>query len=153
MEFKSCFENQEKLKEIFSSRHTVEEKYTKVIELGRSLKPYPKEDQTPDRLVKGCQSQLYLKSTFNEGKMHFLATSDALISAGLAALLLMIYDGEPPEALLKCPPTALKHLEITSYLSPSRANGLRSLFLKMQQDAITALHKSDMDHHASNTKN
>ena len=143
MEFKSCLDNQQNLKEIFSSRHTAEEKYTKVIELGRSLKPLPVEDQTPDRLVKGCQSQLFLKSTFSEGRMQFLAASDALISAGLAALLLMIYDGQPPEALLKCPPTVLKDLEITSYLSPSRANGLRSLFLKMQQDAIKILQEFD----------
>ena len=139
MEFKSCLDNQEKLKEVFSSRHTPEEKYTKVIELGRSLYPFPKEDQIPKNLVKGCQSQLYLKSTFKEGLMHFEAASDALISAGLAALLLMIYDKQPPETVVKCPPTALKELEITSYLSPSRANGLRSLYLRMQQEAIKAL--------------
>ena len=139
MEFKSCLENQDKLKKIFSSRPTAEEKYTKVIELGRSLKPYPKEDQTSDYLVKGCQSQLFLKATFKEGLIHFEAKSDALISAGLAALLLMIYDQQPPEAILKCPPTVLKELEITSYLSPSRANGLRSVYLRMQQEAVKAL--------------
>ena len=139
MEFKSCLDNQEKLKECFSSRHTAEEKYTKVIELGRSLKPYAKEDETSEYLVKGCQSLLYLKSSYFEGKMHFLAASDALISAGLAALLLMIYEGESPEALLKCPPTVLKDLELSSYLSPNRANGLRSLYLRMQQDAIKTL--------------
>ena len=110
-----------------------------MIELGRSLKPYPKEDQTSDYLVKGCQSQLFLKATFKEGLIHFEAKSDALISAGLAALLLMIYDQQPPEAILKCPPTVLKELEITSYLSPSRANGLRSVYLRMQQEAVKAL--------------
>jgi len=142
MEFKSCLDSQERLRECFSSRHTAEEKYTKVIEMGRSLEPYPKEDKTPTHLVKGCQSLLYLKSSYHEGKMHFLAASDALISAGLAALLLMIYEGEPPEAILKCPPAVLKDLELTSYLSPSRANGLRSLYLRMQQDAIQVLQKS-----------
>lgn len=151
MEFKSCLENQEKLKQIFSSRHTAEEKYTKVIELGRSLNSYPKEGQTPDHLVKGCQSQLYLKSSFKDGLMYFQAASDALISAGLAALLLMIYDGQPPEAILKCPPTVLKDLEITSYLSPNRANGLRSLYLRMQQEAIKALSEFDKDVHTPNT--
>jgi len=151
MEFKSCLENQEKLKDVFSSRHTAEEKYTKVIELGRSLNSYPKEAKTPEHLVKGCQSQLYLKSAFKDGLMHFQAASDALISAGLAALLLMIYDGQPPEAILKCPPTVLNDLEITSYLSPSRANGLRSLYLRMQQEAIKALSDLDKDIRSSST--
>jgi len=141
MDFKSCLDNQERLKHCFSSCRSTEEKYTKVIELGRNLKPYPNEDKKPEHLVKGCQSLLYLKSSYIDGQMHFLATSDALISAGLAALLLMIYEKESPQALLKCPPTVLKELEIASYLSPNRANGLRSLYLRMQQEAISALQK------------
>jgi cysteine desulfuration protein SufE len=149
MEFKSCLANQDRLKQCFSRYHTAEEKYTKLIELGRSLNPYPKEDENPNFLVKGCQSLLYLKSSFVDGKMYFLAFSDALISAGLAALLLLIYEGESPEAILKCPPTVLKELKIASYLSPNRVNGLRSLYLRMQQDAIKALKLKEKDNHIS----
>ena len=82
MKFKSCLDNQEKLRGVFASFHTAEEKYTKVIELGRKLKAYPQEFETSEYLVKGCQSLLYLKSFLQDGWMHFLAKSDALISAG-----------------------------------------------------------------------
>lgn len=139
MEFHSCLENQNQLKRLFAPHSSSEEKYAKIIELGRTLAPYPKEYQTPDHLVKGCQSLLYLWSFCENEKMHFVAASDALISAGLASLLLMIYNGESPTAILKCPPAVLKELQITDYLSPSRANGLRSLYLRMQQEALQAI--------------
>lgn len=139
MNFQSCLEKQNRLKESFSSHQTPEDRYSKIIELGRSLPPYPAENETPEHLVKGCQSLLYLKSTYENGIIYFTAASDALISAGLASLLLSIYSGETPEAILKCPPTVLTELHITNYLSQNRANGLRSLYLKMQQDALKAL--------------
>ncbi len=72
-------------------------------------------------------------------QMHFVAQSDALISSGLAALLLAIYQKESPETVIKCSPTVLKELNFASYLSPSRANGLSSLYLRMQQDAVKAM--------------
>lgn len=140
MASKSCLDNQENVRTCFNSLHTSEEKYTKLIALGRKLKPYPENYKTPKHLVKGCQSLLYLKSSIQKGKMTFLVSSDALISAGLAALLLMIYEGEPPETIIKCPPTVLKELDLMSYLSPSRTNGLRSLYLRMQQEAMKILH-------------
>jgi len=139
MNFQSCLEKQDRLKKSFSSHHTSEERYSKIIELGRSLTSYPTESETPEHLVKGCQSLLYLKSTYENGIMYFVAASDALISAGLASLLLSIYSGEAPETILKCPPSVLTELQITNYLSQNRANGLRSLYLKMQQDALKAL--------------
>lgn len=136
MEFKSCLDNQEKLRALFAPYHEAEERYTKLIEIGRTLKPYPKMYETAEYLVKGCQSLLYLKSEIQMEKMSFLVSSNALISSGLAALLLMIYEGEPAESIIKCPPIVLKELKLTSYLSPSRVNGLRSLYLRMQQEAI-----------------
>ena len=139
MDYQSCLEKQEKLKRCFSHHRSPEEKYIKIIELGRSLPPYPKECRTDEFLVKGCQSLLYLKSACKQSGMHFIAASDALISAGLASLLHMIYNEESPETILKCPPIVLKELNITHYLSPSRANGLKSLYLKMQQDALKTL--------------
>ena len=139
MEWASCLENQNRLRSLFCTLRTVEERYSKLIEFGRSLKDYPKEFLNQEHLVKGCQSSLYLRSRVEGKKMHFLAQSDALISAGLASLLIAIYEGESPETVIKCPPTVLKELNFASYLSPGRANGLSSLYLHMQQDAIKAM--------------
>ena len=71
--------------------------------------------------------------------MRFRAESDALISAGLAVLLVRVYDGETPETMLKCPPTYLEELGIPGSLSPGRAVGLVSLHRRMQQEAVRLL--------------
>ena len=139
MEYKSCLFKQNELKKVFLAFPSPEKKYEKIIELGRSLKPYPAIFMTDNHLVKGCQSRLYLHSELKEGKIYFHASSDALISAGLAALLLTIYDEELPEAVIKCPPLILKEIDLFHLLTPSRSNGLKNLYLKMQQDAASFL--------------
>jgi len=138
--FDSCTIKQQNIKDMFAACLTPESKYEKIIELGRRLAPYPVECKTPCRLVKGCQSEMYLLASLSpEGKVQFSAYSEALISAGLAALLLLTYNDETPEAVLGCPPTFLEDLGIQGSLSPSRANGLSSLFIRMKQEALKFL--------------
>jgi cysteine desulfuration protein SufE len=127
------------VKSLFAACFTAAQKYEKIIELGRQLTPYPLELKTPDRLVKGCQSAMYLHVEMIDNKLFFQAHSEALISAGLAALLLKVYHGEPPEAILGCPPQFLEDLGIYGALSPGRANGLASLFQRMKQEALNFL--------------
>ncbi|VHO03363.1 SufE family protein [Candidatus Rhabdochlamydia sp. T3358] len=139
--FESCLRKQTLAKKIFESCITPEEKYQKIIELGKHLPSYPSINKTPEHLVKGCQSTMYLCSYLKETKMYFEVYSEALISAGLAALLLSVYQEEFPEVILKCPPLFLEELGLYTALSPSRSNGLSSLFLRMKQEALKALTK------------
>jgi cysteine desulfuration protein SufE len=139
MEHKSCLRKQAHLIRVFAPFRTPEAIYEKIIELGCSLTPLSKEYRTPNNLVNGCQSNLYLRSFYTNKTMRFQAYSDALISSGLAALFLAVYDDEKPETILKCPPDFIKKIGISSSLSPSRANGVSSFFLKMQQEAIKIL--------------
>ena len=139
--FESCLHKQTLAKKIFDSCTTPEEKYQKIIELGKRLAPYPSINKTPEYLVKGCQSTMYLYSYLKEAKMHFKIYSEALISAGLAALLLSVYQEESPEVILKCPPLFLEEIGLHAALSPSRSNGLLSLFLRMKQEALKCLTK------------
>ena len=97
--------------------------------------------KTADNLVKGCQSIMYLHSRMEGDVVMFEAESDALISAGLAMLLLKVYNGEPPEVILKCPPNYLEELGISASLTPNRANGLYSIHLRMKQDALRLMMK------------
>ncbi len=129
----------EAIKLKFSSLATAEERYHMLMEMGRRLPPLPQELKTPDRVVKGCQSTLYLHSFLKEGKLFFEASSEALISAGLAALLIAVYSGETPETILKCPPHFISELGIPASLSPSRSNGLAHIHLRMKQDALNFL--------------
>jgi cysteine desulfuration protein SufE len=138
--FDSCIHKQQKIKYLFAHCLTAESKYEKIIELGRRLPAYPPELKTSDRLVKGCQSEMYLSTSLNkDGTVSFQAHTDALISAGLAALLLLAYSEESPETILGCPPSFLEELGIHGSLSPSRSNGLSSLFMRMKQDVLKFL--------------
>lgn len=138
----TCLANQQQIKELFHVCHTPEERYLKIIALGRSLPPMGSKEKTPDRIVSGCQGTVYLSTEIREGKIYFKASSEALISAGLAALLILCYNGEEPAILIKCPPTFLEELGIYTSLSPARSNGLSNMFLRMQQEAIKALSQS-----------
>lgn len=137
--FESCLNKQNAVKNLFVSCVTSEEKYQKIIELGRTLPPYPSIDKTPEHQVKGCQSVTYLRSYIKDAKLRFEVHSEALISSGLAALLLFVYQDEPPEVILKCPPLFLEEIGLQAALSPSRSNGLSSVFLHMKQEALKAL--------------
>ena len=127
------------LKTAFTPLISAENRYKKIIELGSELPDIEQKDKISENLVTGCQSQLYLKAHLHEGLFLFTAHSDALISKGLAALLYKVYNGLPPYIVLKYPPIFLKELEITTDLSPSRSNGLSSLYLKMQQLSVKFL--------------
>lgn len=131
--------NFEQVKNLFQSVSSPEEKYQKIIELGRQLPPMDAQYKIPENIVKGCQSIVYLYSSCSNGKIYFSASSDALISAGLAALLIKAYSGLAPDVILKEKPLFLEELHIYSSLSPSRSNGLANMYLRMQKDALKYL--------------
>jgi cysteine desulfuration protein SufE len=132
----SCLTKQEEVKKLFTSCKTAEERYELIISLGRKTPAMNPIEKNLKNLVEGCQSKLYLHGSFKEGVLEFSIDSDALISKGLAAVLLMLYDKESPEIIIKHPPTVLAELGIFSSLSPTRVNGLKSLYLKMQKIAL-----------------
>lgn len=137
--YENCLEKQRVIKEMFLACPTEEAKYEKIIELGQKQQSLAAEYKTPENLVKGCQSQVYLHSFKKDDRIIFEAEADALISAGLATLLIQVYSGETAETILKCPPSYLDELGISSSLTPSRANGLYSIHLRMKQDALKLL--------------
>lgn len=137
--YSSCLKKQDQIKKLFSNCTTPESKYEKIMELGRQQEKLDPHHRTPENLVRGCQSAMYLHTTLEEGNLIFRAESEALISSGLAALLTQVYSGETPETLLKCPPDYLEAIGIGSTLTPSRANGLYSIHLRMKQEALKML--------------
>lgn len=108
--------------------------YKKIISKGQSLPPFPNHLKTEEHRVFGCQSMMYLALTeANQETIVFTACSDALISQGLAALLLCYYNHESPKTLFSHPPLFLKNMGILKSLSPNRAQGALSLYQKMQR--------------------
>ncbi|MDB6081871.1 MAG: pncA [Chlamydiia bacterium] len=134
--FESCLAKQRALIELFQECTTAEEKYQKIIELGKTQSRLDPLDKTEKNLVSGCQSRMYLKSWMDQGCVFFESESDALISAGLGMLLLRVYSGEIPEVILKCPPDHIEVLAIRQTLTPGRANGLAAVYVRLKQDAL-----------------
>ena len=137
--YESCLKKQSEIKSLFASLKSDEEKYSKIIELGRNLPSFPASAKIPSNEVKGCQSVMHLLTEKKDQTLYFQAESDALISKGLAALLIYVYSGESAEAILKCAPKYLEEIGITGSLTPNRANGLYSIHLRMKQEALKAL--------------
>lgn len=135
----SCTEKQNEMKVLFSSCTSEDEKYRKIIEMGKQLPKLNNQYKKPENIVKGCQSVMYLYTYMEDGRLYFSADSEALISAGLASLLIYVYSGETPETVLTCPPAFLEDLGLSASLSPSRASGLYSVHLRMKQDALKFL--------------
>jgi sulfur transfer protein SufE len=134
----SILEKEEKLCARFAGCQGGEEIYRKIIELGKKLEPYPAEFLREEYLVEGCQSRMHLYAEEREGRLYFRAASDALISAGLAALLIEVYDGESPEKILGASATFLERMHLPQSLTPGRANGLASLYLRIKKIALSA---------------
>ena len=134
--FESCRAKQEKVKQLFSGATTPEEKYQILVDLGKEQPRLQPDEKTEATRVHGCQSRTYLKTVCENDRIYFYTESDALISAGLGQLSTMVYSGEPPEVVLRCPPTYLEELGIRASLSPGRANGLSNILLRLRQEAV-----------------
>lgn len=132
----SLVKKDEEIKALFSDCKTTEDVYSKIIAIGQKALDRSFQWVSEENLVPGCQSLLYLHSEYRDGKLYFKAHSDALISRGLAELLVMYYSGEEPQVILTSPPSFLEDLKIPNSLTPSRANGLYHIHLKMKQKAL-----------------
>ncbi len=119
---------QQAIVEEFSSLSGWEDRYKKIIQIGKELPELPEELYQEKFLVKGCQSQVWLHASLNEeGRMILKADSDAMIVKGLVSLLLRAYSGLPPKEVLTTPPNFIEELGFKESLSPSRANGFLSM--------------------------
>jgi cysteine desulfuration protein SufE len=117
----------------FQSISGWEDRYKKIIALGKALPDLSEDKRTEEAKVKGCQSQVWLHAKLNsQGGIDFEGDSDALIVKGLVAMLLKIYSGSTPEEILTTPPEFLKALGFEGNLSPSRANGLFSMIKQIR---------------------
>jgi cysteine desulfuration protein SufE len=134
--FSSCLQKQEKVKELFSHASSLEEKYQIIIDLGKKQEKLLPQDKNDETQVFGCQSMTWMKCEMKDNLLYFQIESEALISAGLGQLLVMIFSGEIPETILKCPPQCLYDLNILKSLSPGRVNGFLSMYNRLKKEAL-----------------
>lgn len=121
-----------------------EGKYEHLIEMGKSLKNFPEELKTEERLIKGCQSRVWLHSELKNGIIEFYADSDAIITKGIVALLIRMLSGQRADDIATADLDIIHQIGLKEHLSPTRANGLVSMIQQMKLDALALKMKSNL---------
>lgn len=112
------------------------QRYEYMIELGKSLPLIDDEYKTEDKLIKGCQSRVWLNSELKDGKIIFTADSDAIITKGIVAILVRTFSNQSPQDILDANTDFIDQIGLKEHLSPTRANGLVSMIKQMKLDAL-----------------
>ena len=111
------------------------DKYEYLIDLGRQLPPFPEELKTEDRLIKGCQSRVWLDTAVEDVRLVFRADSDAIITKGIISLLIGVYSGRTAREIADDDFSFIERLGLRENLSPTRANGLASMVATIRETA------------------
>jgi cysteine desulfuration protein SufE len=112
-----------------------EGKYEHLIELGKALPKIDEQYKTDNRLIKGCQSKVWLHSQKKDGVIIFTADSDAIITKGMVALMVRVLSNQKAEDIISSQLDFLNQIGLKEHLSPTRANGLVSMIKQMKLDA------------------
>jgi len=124
----SISEIQAELVEDFSFFDDWMDRYRYIIQMGDALPELAADEMVESNLLKGCQSQVWLLSSSGEdGRLNLRGTSDAAIVKGLVALMLKVYDGQPPQDILDNPPAFIGEIGLDEHLSATRKNGMASM--------------------------
>ena len=124
------------LAESFSFMEDWTEKYQYMIDLSKSLDEMNLDYKTDENLIKGCQSKVWLHSSYDKGKIHFQADSDAIISKGIVAILLSVLNNRSPHEILSADLSFIDEIGLKEHLSPNRANGLSSMLKQIKLYAL-----------------
>lgn len=118
-----------------------QDRYKRIIQLGRDLPAFPEEHRTDDNKVKGCQSQVWVHARLDGDKVLIVGDSDAAIVKGLLAIVLRVFSDASPAEIVAAPVTFLDELGMNENLSQTRANGLAAMLkqIKLYGLAFSAL--------------
>jgi cysteine desulfuration protein SufE len=122
--------------EEFSMFDEWEGKYEYLIELGKEMPVMNEMLKTDNKLIKGCQSRVWLHSEIQNGKVVFTADSDAIITKGVVALLIRVLSNHAPDEIIGAELNFINNIGLKEHLSPTRANGLVSMIKQMKLDAL-----------------
>ncbi|WP_457616784.1 SufE family protein [Lutibacter sp.] len=129
-------EIQEEIIDEFSMFEDWMERYEYIIELGKSLPIIDDAYKLDENLIVGCQSKVWLHSEMQDGKVVFTADSDAILTKGIVALLLRVYNNQTPKDILNAELFFVDKIGLKEHLSPTRANGLVSMIKQIKLYAL-----------------
>jgi len=130
-------DEQVRLEEEFALLDEPRDKYEYIIDLGRSLGSLVAAEKIEANRVRGCQSQVWMVAEYDAatGCVRLRADSDAIISKGLVALVLRLYDNRSPREILENPPEVFETIGLGRLVTPGRSNGLYSMVNRVRQFA------------------
>ena len=129
-------EIQDEIIDEFSMFDNWVEKYEHLIELGKTIQIIDSRNKIDSNLIKGCQSKLWLHAELKNGKVIFSADSEAIITKGIAAILLRVFSNQHPEDIIKSNLDYIEKIGLKEHLSPTRANGLVSMIKQIKYYAL-----------------
>lgn len=129
-------EAQDQIIEEFGDFDDWMDKYQLLIDLGNEQEPLDEKYKTPQNLIEGCQSRVWLQADEVDGKIVFQAESDALIVKGIIALLIKIVSGHTPDEILDSDLYFIEKIGLKEHLSPTRSNGLLAMVKQMRMYAL-----------------
>ena len=113
------------------------DRYGMIIDLGNSLPPIDEKYRTPEHLIEGCQSRVWINAELTpEGKVHYTADSDAIIVKGIISLLVKVLDNQTPDDILSADLHFIDDIGLSEHLSPTRSNGLLAMLKQMRLYAL-----------------
>ena len=133
---KSIEEIQKEITEEFAVYDEWLDKYEYLIDLGREMPLVEEADKTDANLIEGCQSRVWLTcSQDSDGRLHFKADSDAIITKGIISLLIRVFDGQTPQDILSADLHFIDAIGLKENLSPTRAGGLAAMIKRIREIA------------------
>jgi len=127
---------EEEIIDEFSFLDTWDEKYEYIIDLGKRLPDLDDKYKVEENTVKGCQSTVWLVSSFENGKVLFKADSNTVITKGLISMLVRVLSGHTPDEIIEAKLDFIHKIGMTTHLAQTRANGLLAMVRKMKAFAL-----------------
>lgn len=140
-------QTQQDLVDEFAMFSDWQDRYEHLIELGKDLPLIAAENKTEANIVRGCQSRVWLNADVSTAldmtkRIHFTADSDAMITKGIVALLVRVYNDRTPQEILDASTDFIDRIGLREHLSPNRANGLSAMLDQMKRYALAYSSKS-----------
>ena len=129
-------EIQDEIIDEFSGLTDWMDKYSYIIEMGNALPPLDEKHKTPDNLIDGCQSRVWVNATYENGVIRFDADSDAIIVKGVISMLVRVLSGQTPSAILDADLYFIDEIGLKEHLSPTRSNGLLAMVKQIKMYAL-----------------
>lgn len=112
------------------------DRYAYIIDLGNALPPIDPAYKTPQYIIEGCQSRVWLNAELVDGNIHYTADSDAIIVKGIISLLIEVLNDHTPQEILDADLYFIDRIGLSEHLSPTRSNGLVAMVKQMRMYAL-----------------